>query len=216
MFCLMANSCIFRMAAGFSVAAMRRSVPSPCSTSARSGWLSSSAMRAFERVSSSRKRMTIRSPSRFTPPWRTFLSRSRLRRSALVASNRLVSAPFMSTSSRKCTPPRRSRPRYIGRAPKLVSHCGELDSRFSATTYCGSAGSGLNCFSNRSLTLSWVSVSFRRTFTPLVSRKVPLLSMLAALSVLSTRSRVLVSTLSVALPLDTWTAGDSPKKFGKV
>jgi hypothetical protein len=22
----------------------------------------------------------------------------------------------------------------------LVSHCGELDSRFSATTYCGSAG----------------------------------------------------------------------------
>jgi hypothetical protein len=33
-----------------------------------------------------------------------------------VESRRLVSAPFMSTCSRKCTPPRRSRPRYIGSA----------------------------------------------------------------------------------------------------
>jgi hypothetical protein len=34
--------------------------------------------------------------------------------------------------------------------------------------------------------------------------------------VLATRSRVLSSTLSVALALETCTAGDSPKKFGRV
>ena len=45
----------------------------------------------------------------------------------------LSSAAFMSTCSRKCTPPRRSRPRYIGSAPIAASHCGDDDSRFSAT-----------------------------------------------------------------------------------
>jgi hypothetical protein len=69
--------------------------------------------------------MTMRSPSRLMPAWRMFLSRIRVRRSAAVESSRLVSAPFMSTCSRKCTPPRRSRPRYIGRACSAVSHCGE-------------------------------------------------------------------------------------------
>ena len=174
------------------------------------------AIRALLRVSSSRKRMMRRSLSRLMPPWRIDLSRSALRRSALLESRRLISAPSISTCSRKCTPPRRSRPRYIGSAPSEVSHCGELESRFRAMTYFGSLASGLNCFSRTSLALSWVSVSFRRTLTPLVSRKAPLFSMPASLSVLLTRPSVLVSTLMVALALETWTAGASPKKFGRV
>ena len=42
------------------------------------------------------------------------------RTSPVLLSRRLVSACFMSTCSRKCTPPRRSRPRYIGSARRLV------------------------------------------------------------------------------------------------
>ena len=58
-------------------------------------------------------------------------------------SSRLVVAPSCPPASRKCTPPRRSRPRYIGRACRLVSHFGDADSRFSATTYWRVFGSGL-------------------------------------------------------------------------
>ena len=43
------------------------------------------------------------------------------------------SADFMSTCIRKCTPPRRSRPRYIGSACSRASQVGERGSRFSAT-----------------------------------------------------------------------------------
>jgi len=49
-------------------------------------------------------------------------------------SMRLVIAACMSTWSRKCTPPRRSRPRYIGSAPIALSQFGDAGSRFSATT----------------------------------------------------------------------------------
>ena len=42
----------------------------------------------------------------------------------------------MSTSSRKCTPPERSRPYDIGCAPSACSHAGVVDARFSATTNC--------------------------------------------------------------------------------
>ena len=98
--------------------------------------------------------------------------------------------PFMSTCSRKCTPPRRSRPRYIGRACMPVSHFGEADSRLSAITYCGSCASGLNCFSSKSFAFSWVSVSLSRTLTPLASRKMPSWTTPAVFSVVSTRSSV--------------------------
>ena len=50
------------------------------------------------------------------PAWRMFLSRSSVRMSPVSDSAFLVSAAFMSTCIRKCTPPRRSRPRYIGSA----------------------------------------------------------------------------------------------------
>ena len=41
---------------------------------------------------------------------------------------RLSTAAAMSTFIMKCTPPRKSRPRYMGRACKAVSQAGERDS----------------------------------------------------------------------------------------
>jgi hypothetical protein len=67
------------------------------------------------------------------PAWRMFLSRSSVRTSPVSDSAFLVSADFMSTCIRKCTPPRRSRPRYIGSARMRAIQVGERDSRFSAT-----------------------------------------------------------------------------------
>ena len=55
----------------------------------------------------------------------------------------LSSAAFMSTCSRKWTPPRRSRPRYIGSAPIDASQRGEVGSRLSATMYSALSGCGL-------------------------------------------------------------------------
>ena len=92
----------------------------------------------------SRNRTTIVPPSRETPEWRMLLSRSVVRMSPANASSRFVSAPFMSTCSRKWTPPRRSSPRYIGSAPSRVSQVGDDDSRLSATVYDGFCGSVLS------------------------------------------------------------------------
>jgi len=67
------------------------------------------------------------------PAYWTFSLRISERRSVEYRSAALSSAAFMSTCSRKCTPPRRSSPRYIGTAPIAASHCGDADSRLSAT-----------------------------------------------------------------------------------
>jgi hypothetical protein len=67
-----------------------------------------------------------------------------------------------------------------------------------------------------SFALSCVSVSANRTFTPTGSSVAPVYVTPAFFSVSSTRASVEVSTLSVARALETWTAGDSPKKFGRV
>ena len=203
-------------ACGRNAATSLRSAPSPVSVSATSGTLSAIAARARSRVSASRKRISTASPTRAMPAWRTFLSRISVRRSPAMPSMRLDSACFMSTCSRKCTPPRRSRPRYIGSACRRVSHCGESDSRFSATIQLGSCGSVLSARPITSLARNWVSVSRKRTLTELLSRNRPVFSMPAAFSAASTRARVCVSTFSVALPLETCTAGASPKKFGSV
>ena len=44
------------------------------------------------------------------------------------------SAAFMSTCNIKCTPPRKSKPKYMGAACKAVNHSGERDNKFKATT----------------------------------------------------------------------------------
>ncbi|OPZ03545.1 MAG: hypothetical protein BWZ09_02394 [Alphaproteobacteria bacterium ADurb.BinA305] len=62
-----------------------------------------------------------------------------------------------------------------------------------------------------SLARSWVSVSLKRARTLVASEKMPVFSMPAALSAPAMRSVVAaVSSLSVALALDTCTAGTSP------
>ncbi|MNT88353.1 hypothetical protein D3C72_2289060 [compost metagenome] len=73
-------------------------------------------------------------PSRLMPPWRMLLSRSAVRMSPAYDSAFLVKAACMSTCSMKCTPPRRSRPRYMGMACIEVSHLGDSENMFSATT----------------------------------------------------------------------------------
>ena len=170
MFCLSANSPIFFWASGFSVATSLRSLPSPCSARSRSGWLSAMALRALSRVSASRNLMTRRSPSRLTPAWRRFLSRMHGAQVGRQSSRGAWSArpscrPGAGNARRRAG---RGRGTSAARAARSAS-CGEAESRLRATTYCGSAGSGLKVFSRMSLAFNWVSVSVRRVLTPLKS-----------------------------------------------
>jgi hypothetical protein len=66
------------------------------------------------------------------------------------------------------------------------------------------------------LACNWVSVVCRRTLTPLLSKEDAVALDPCRLQDLATRSRVFSSIFSVALALETCTAGDSPKKFGSV
>ncbi len=122
----------------------------------------------------------------------------------------------MSTCSMKCTPPRRSSPRYMGWAPRAESQAGVRGTRFSATINIGSVGSVMSAFSMASLALSCSSGVANRARTelpssPRVSGVTP-----AACKAASTCFKVLRSTLRVALAEDTCTAGASPKKLGRV
>ncbi|MCY1229233.1 hypothetical protein D9M72_415900 [compost metagenome] len=130
MFCLTAASCTALRAASVKVP----TILLPSMAKATSRRLSARMGRARLASSALLKRTVRRSPSRSMPPCRIFLSRSSVRASPARLSSFLSTAPFMSTCSRKCTPPRRSRPRYIGSACMAVSQRGEPDSRFSATT----------------------------------------------------------------------------------
>ena len=82
--------------------------------------------------------------------------------------------------------------------------------------YGGSAGSGLSARTSASLALSCWSVSAKRAFTELPSNCTKSGFSPAAASICSTRCAKPGSIFSVALPLDTCTAGASPKKFGTV
>ena len=76
------------------------------------------------------------------PLWRTFFSRKLVRMSPASDSAFLVRAAGMSTCNMKCTPPRKSKPKYMGAAFKALSHAGERDNKLSATTYEASFTSG--------------------------------------------------------------------------
>ena len=133
MFCLRAWSCTLRAASGLIVAVRRTSAPSGDSFTTRSVNWSVRMLRMARAVWASGALIWMVWPSRLIPLWRTFLSRRVVRISPLRDSARLVSAPSISTWSMKCTPPRKSRPRYMGRAPMLPSQVGERESRFRAT-----------------------------------------------------------------------------------
>ena len=178
MFCLSALAWMSRVAFGLSATSSRRSSPLPSSRTSRSRLKSRITPSARLRVSSSRNRTSTSLPARLIPACRRFFSRSSVRSSPVSASMRLSTACRMSTCIRKCTPPRRSRPRYMGAARRAASHCGVRGTRFSATTKLGSAASRLSARSTTSLALSWVSVSAKRArtvklFCPVASMLTP-------------------------------------------
>src|SRR5471032_2846489 len=133
MFCLTAWSMMALVDVGFRLTTVFRSSPAPLSVNWKSPIDAASSAFACWRVASSRNLISSVSPTRSMPAWRMFLSRSRLRAAACAPCTRLVSAAFVSTCIRKCTPPRKSRPRYIGSARRFCIHCGVFDCRFSAT-----------------------------------------------------------------------------------
>ena len=134
MFCFSAFSIALFSASGLSLPAKTSDSPSPSSCQSKSTRLSRKSASDLLRVSASRKLTRIDSASRLMPAWRMFLSRNKLRTSPANASYRLIAACFKSTCSKKCTPPRKSRPKYIGRARSSPSQRGEADKRFRATT----------------------------------------------------------------------------------
>ena len=133
MFCLSAASCRRRAASGLMVATRRQLLPSGPSVVVRSGNWSWISCLAFSSAAASRKVTSTAWPLRLTWVPRMSFERKLVRRSLAKDSAFLSMAPFMSTCSRKSTPPRRSSPRYIGKACSAVSHLGERDTRFSAT-----------------------------------------------------------------------------------
>ena len=134
MFCFSALSCTALIACGRNVATSLTPVPSGWLATTVSGMPSSSSGRAAVAAFGSVNWISIALPTRAMPLVRMFLSRSRVRASPANASIRFDSAVFMSTCIRKWTPPRRSRPRYIGSAWMAVSQRGDAATRFSATT----------------------------------------------------------------------------------
>ena len=195
MFCFNACSCTRRAASGFKLALNLNSPASGASVKATSANCSLIRLRAASKVAASRKRNSMVSPLREMPLWRMFFSRSTERRSPAVESIFLLSAAAMSTCSMKCTPPRKSRPRYMGAALSDVSHWGEREIRFRATTYGATSGSGTRAFWITSLALSWLSVSAKRTLSELFSRLRPVGSMAASLSACTTLVCKAASTL---------------------
>ncbi len=83
MFCSTAPSWMRFCASGLSPATRRRSPPEPASCTARSPNAFSTSVRAFARSASSLKRTTTFVPSRPTPLYCTFFSRSSERMSVV-------------------------------------------------------------------------------------------------------------------------------------
>ncbi len=210
MFCLSADSWIACAAAARKLPTRRSASASPASVQSISGSRSLSSVRAAVRVAASRKRISTVWASRVTPAWRRSASRSSARLSPTTDSARRVSAACMSTCIRKCTPPRRSSPRYIGSAWMRVSHCGDWLTRLSATTNDGSAGSGLSARAMTSRARICTSVVAKRARTDWPSNWIRSALTPASLSAAATRASTAASTRTVALPLETWTAGASP------
>ena len=134
MFCLSAWSCTDRADTGLIDAVSLNSVPSGASIRSRSENWSWITRFAASSVAMSRNLISINWPLRAMPLCRTFFSRNAVRISPDRDSAFLVNAACMSTCSMKCTPPRRSSPKYMGAAPSDDSQAGERESRLSATT----------------------------------------------------------------------------------
>ena len=216
MFCLSAWSCTERSDSGLMLARTTKAPPAWFTLACRSGMVSAIRLRTVVAVASSCRRTSSDWPSRFTPPWRIFLSRKARRTSLVSVSMRLVMAACMSTCKVKCTPPRKSRPRYMGLACKAASQAGEREIRFSATTYEGSLGSGIRAFSSTPLALSCSSSLSKRARIEPPSKVMAKGLTSACANKLSTRFSKALSTATVALTEATCTAGASPKKFGRV
>ena len=219
MFCFSALSCTRLIASGRNEPTSLVAAPSVCAVNCRSGSPSSSTGTARFAVSASANAISIVLPAREMPLCRRFLSRNNVRPSPVSASRRLAIALFMSTCIRKCTPPRKSRPRYIGNAWIAVSQRGESATRLSATTYVESSALGFSAFCSASFARSCASLSDTRTRTDgdwPFSKNVPVVVMLACLRMSSTRFIIDTSTLTVARPLVTCTAGASPNRLGSV
>ncbi len=122
----------------------------------------------------------------------------------------------MSTCSMKCTPPRRSSPRNMGRAWMALSHAGVREIWLSATTKLGSFASGTRAFWITSFALSWFSSVSKRARTEVPSTATRSAVRLAAARACSTRCATASSILTPLLTAETCTAGVSPKKLGRL
>ncbi len=142
MFCLSAASCRRRAASGLMVATRRQfaAVPDRRPVAEVGQLVLDQLRRAFSSavgVAHGRSRRSGRCGSRWVPRM-SFEREGCVRRSLGEGFGLLVDARrFMSTCSRKSTPPRRSRPRYIGKACSAVQPV-----RASATPGSGATSVG--------------------------------------------------------------------------
>ena len=216
MFCFSACSCTLRAASGFKLALSLTSSPWGVRVETKSGNWSRMSDWAASAAACSRNPIRIVSFSREMPLCRRFFSRKALRKSPLKESSFLVRAACMSTCSMKCTPPRKSSPKYMGAACRADNQVGVRGIKFSATTYPGLAASGFKACWIASLACSCCSVVSNRALSELFSRPIKVGVSEAALSASSTLPKMALSTLALARAGETCTAGASPKKLGRV
>jgi hypothetical protein len=146
-----------QLACGFSVATSLRSLPSPWSVSSRSGWLSAMAARALSRVSASRKRMTSARLHGHAAVAQVLVAQhgAQVGRGRVEALGQRALHVDLQQEVHAATQVEAEVHRQRMQRGQPLRRAA---SRFRATTYCGSAGSGLKAFPG-SLAFSWVSVS---------------------------------------------------------
>ena len=132
-FCLIAKSCMRFCSTKLSEAFNTSSLPLDDSVKVRLGYSLAMMALALSNSASSLKLICTVSPSRLTPTYEMRSLRKTMRKSPTKRSAALLKAAFMSTCNKKCTPPRKSKPKYIGLAPTLRSQSGERESRLRAT-----------------------------------------------------------------------------------
>ena len=208
-FCWRANSRVAWAASSSSARRSRKSSPRSSSVTTRSG-NSRPMRRAASSLASAVRSRTRTAPSgpRATERYRTRASRRSVRTSPAYRSSAWATAAGMSTSMRKWTPPRRSRPRYIGRRPVAASHRGMAGARLRATIWPGPRSAR-----RRSCALSWASVSPKRARIRPSSRVTRWAGTPPDSRTPDTRAARPGSTATPRSP-EICTAGSSPNTFG--
>ena len=209
MFCSRASFLTVRSSSGGMNTRTKKSPPSSrvVMPSSRNSLPNTSSARS--RVAASLKRTSTPLPCCLTVTYRIFSRRSSVRMLPACRSTALVIAASMSTSISTWIPPRRSRPRFIGRPLSAVSQSGMSGDSVSACV-----NSGGNALATTSCPFSWSSGAAKRICRRSVFSSEPFGAICARSRAAITFCRSVSPTCSPRVPVTSIT-GSCGKIFGK-